>query len=257
MAYRIWEESIPAGSSKTYTVDWGRDGPEFWQVSSADIWTGRVAAMPGSSVPGSGAFVLPVGGSITCPGEGSSSLAIYNGSSQSVSLGVIATRDIPPGVLTYTPSGVASNVITATRATMWHDEAFVLSGGAIAIFAPSVNQDYGRAGQSPSVNGDTFTQSLMLKAGTYNFYVLGETASDRGLLDWYIDGVNFATGQDWYSAGTTVNVIKSALAITVTGTGRHVLKGVVNGKNGASSGFAVLLAKYWIKLASGDAQELV
>ena len=45
-----------------------------------------------------------------------------------------------------------------------------------------------------AANGDTFKQTFMLKNGTYTFAVLGVTASDAGMIDWYVDDVVIATG---------------------------------------------------------------
>jgi hypothetical protein len=81
----------------------------------------------------------------------------------------------------------------------------------------------------------------MLTAGNYTFSALGVTFNDSGIIDWYVDNVLFAAGQDWYSAGLTYNVVQTVGAVAVVGNGRHVVKGVVNGKNGASSDYIVRL----------------
>jgi hypothetical protein len=46
------------------------------------------------------------------------------------------------------------------------------------------------------------------------------------------------------------NVVKTIGGVALEG-GRHTLKGVINGKNEASSGFAMTLTKYWL-LRTGD-----
>ncbi len=73
-----------------------------------------------------------------------------------------------------------------------------------------------------------------LAAGAYTLNALGITSTDSGKIDWYIDNVLAVSGQDWYSAALTYNVVKTA-AVTVVGNGQHTLKGVVNGKNAAPS----------------------
>jgi len=160
------------------------------------------------------------------------------------------------GSLLYTEGesgGGGGGAIQVKRHTMWHDEATVLSGGAITISTVAGganNMMYnGYAVQLPYVDGDTFTHGCYLTAGTYTFYVLGRTTTNRGKLDWYVDGVKVISGQDWYSAASVLNVVKSG-AVTITTTGWHQIKGVVNGKNAASSNYAITLTKYWFKQAS-------
>jgi hypothetical protein len=136
-----------------------------------------------------------------------------------------------------------------TRATMWHDECLVTAGNAISTAVDTAHVYNAQFFQSAAANGDTFTNGFFLKAGTYTFSALGITSTDRGLIDWYIDNVKVVSLQDWYAAATTRNVIKTA-SVTVTGDGYHVLKGVVNGKNAASTSFIMVLTKYWFKSAT-------
>lgn len=132
------------------------------------------------------------------------------------------------------------------RATMWHDEATITVGNALS---PEQNDSplYNfYALQRTSANGDTFTNSFFLASGTYTLSVLGQTASGNGTIDLYIDDVLVASGFDWYSGSTVWNVKKTA-TVTVIGDGYHVFKGVTNGHNGGSSGYEVVLTKYWLK----------
>lgn len=138
------------------------------------------------------------------------------------------------------------------RATFFHDEALVIAGSALF----GTNHDSGQAyavvqrQATPAADGDAFTQSFFLEAGTYTFTVVGYTDINRGKLDWYIDNVLIASGEDWYSASGTYNVVKTHTNISVTGNGRHVLKGVINGKNASSSGYFYTLTKYWLSPSS-------
>lgn len=134
-----------------------------------------------------------------------------------------------------------------TRATLWHDEATVVAGNALSL-AVNNSQFYNCLhNQNPSADGDAFTQAVVLAEGTYNFYVLGRTGSGLGRLDWYIDDIKVVSAQDWYNASITYNVIKTATDIVIAEGGRHVLKGVVNGKHVSSTGYAIYLTKYWFK----------
>jgi hypothetical protein len=86
--------------------------------------------------------------------------------------------------------------------------------------------------QNGPADGDSAQASILLKAGTYTFSVLGMSEPDAGIDEWYMDDDLFAT-QDWYSSNTTANVVKTA-TFTVAYDGRHILKIVVNGKSGSN-----------------------
>jgi hypothetical protein len=131
------------------------------------------------------------------------------------------------------------------RATMWHDWALATTGNAIAAVNIST-QNYALASyQNPPANGDTFTHGCLLAAGTYTLKILGITDPSYGKIDWYLDGVSIATGQDWYSAGALVkNVVKTVANVSVVGSGWHILRGTVNGKNGTSTNYYIALTKY-------------
>ncbi len=150
-------------------------------------------------------------------------------------------------------AGVALKLVTTEypqRATMWHDESLVLIGNAVATYHNASDNYATHSRQQPPANGDTFTQSCILRAGTYTFYALGLTDEDYGILDWYLDGVVFATGQDWYAGALAYNVIKTVANVVVAFDGYHVLKGVVNGKNGSSLDYIIQLTKTWFTPAA-------
>ena len=135
-----------------------------------------------------------------------------------------------------------------TRAVMWHDQAIVLTGNAISRSIVGSQAFNFYAAQGAGANGNSFNQSFYLQAGNYTLTVLGRTDNASGLIDWYIDGVLVLAGQDWYSSTTTWNARQSNSTtpgqIAITGSGYHVLKGVVNGKNASSSGYSINLTKY-------------
>ncbi|NOS66954.1 MAG: hypothetical protein HOO67_01140 [Candidatus Peribacteraceae bacterium] len=137
-----------------------------------------------------------------------------------------------------------TDAILPTRATLWHDESTVVTGGGV-----STNQDANQlystySFQSPASANDAFVNGFTLKAGTYAFSVLGLTNNAKAKIDWSIDGVPAVSGQDWYSVTGTYNVVKTA-TVTVTGDGYHVLKGKVNGKNPSSTAYNLLFTKMW------------
>lgn len=136
------------------------------------------------------------------------------------------------------------------RATMWHDQATVTVGGSI-YNAHDSSQDHAKYVRiNPANNGDTFSQSFVLAAGTYTFCVLGCQGTTSGKMDWYVDDVLIASGEDWYYNPVTQNTLFTHTGVTITGDGRHVLKGIINGKNASSSGYYANLTKYWFQPAA-------
>jgi hypothetical protein len=149
--------------------------------------------------------------------------------------------------------------IFPTRAMMWHEEANILTGTDFFFrdgYPYDANQNYiYTAIVDPSADGDSFSQSFILKGGTYTFHVFGAGELNNGLLDWYVDDVLIASGQDWYDTGSTYNVQKTVSNVSIVGNGRHVLKGVINGKNASSIGYFLPLNKYWFEPSSDTAEE--
>lgn len=157
--------------------------------------------------------------------------------------------------LTIDDCEAAVTVDYPRHATMWHDEATIVSGGGLTSLslAPAPYNIPGQfynlvTYQSSIANGDSFAQDFMLDAGDYNFKVLGGQNQYGGKLDWYLDDgiIAFSSGMDWYNAAETVNVIKTG-SLTIPTGGRHRLKGVVNGHNASSGAYFVPLVKYWLE----------
>jgi len=133
------------------------------------------------------------------------------------------------------------------RASMFHDSSIVTAGNAIVVTVQAAQPYCYYAAQSVAADKDSFTQSFVLYEGTYTFAALGGTVATGGKIDWYVDGVLIQAGQDWYVAGTVYAVKQTVAGVVIAATegGRHVLTGLVNGKNGASGGYAVRLTKLW------------
>jgi len=130
-----------------------------------------------------------------------------------------------------------------TRACRIFCDVFdITTGGTLTFYIPTstpTNVAYNIAAYDNAGNdGDSFDVGLWLLAGTYTFDVYGEKASNRGKLDWTLDGVSIVTGQDWYAAAIAPARLSTG-SITVTGDGYHKLTGTINGKNGSSSDY------YW------------
>ena len=131
------------------------------------------------------------------------------------------------------------------RATLWHQASLVTAGNAITTVIATAQPHNYLAYQNTAADGDSFTNSCVLGEGTYTLYILGQTRTDAGLVDWTLDGASIATGQDWYSGSQIADVTKSIAAISITTGGRHVLQGTINGKNASSTSYALRLTKYW------------
>lgn len=86
-------------------------------------------------------------------------------------------------------------------------------------------------------DGDEYIQYISLRAGVYDVNVLGLTSNGQCKVDYYLDGNLISSGQDWYSASTVYNVVKT-ISMIVNKSGMHALKVKVNGKTGANYRFA-------------------
>jgi len=153
-----------------------------------------VATLPTTSLTGTlqaAQFPALTGDVTTSAGALATTLATVNSN--------VGTFAVPS--ITVNAKGLitaASAISQPKRATMWHDEALVTTGNALARTNNS-SQNYAHyVFQSTAANGDTFTHGCWLKAGTYTMSMLGITATSAGIIDWYIDTVIIAalTGQD-------------------------------------------------------------
>jgi hypothetical protein len=134
-------------------------------------------------------------------------------------------------------------------ASMWHRDSLT-NGYAMGEQSGIDGAFYEYAIQPSAADGNEFYQSFLLEAGTYTFHVLGVEDVDCPLLDWYLDNVLIVSGQDWYEVSQTTDATFNTASVIVTGSKRHLLKGVVNGKNEDSTGYWVRLVRYWFTPAS-------
>lgn len=133
------------------------------------------------------------------------------------------------------------------RRTMPHDESTVLVGNQLVSAIDAGQYDNRLSNQNPGQDGDVFTQSIVLAAGSYSFHVLGKQDQDCGIIDWTLDEFVIGLGQDWYGAPT--NNVEKILDIILPIDRNYVLKGTINGKNIASNGWQMYLTKMWFKQA--------
>lgn len=115
-------------------------------------------------------------------------------------------------------------------------------GGSIVINANSAMRFFQFGDQATPGNGDVIEASVWLEVGTYDVVVCGLTSTDRGKIDWSLDGLSpFMSAQDWYSGSAAYNVIKTG-TLTVSVPGRHLLDATVNGKNASASNYYFSIA---------------
>ena len=130
--------------------------------------------------------------------------------------------------------------IKPETATLFHNQSKAIVGTLSHI--AQTGQFFGFETRTTILNAE-FSQNFFLKAGTYNFSVLGIT-SNCGIIDWYIDDVLVVNQQDWYSSILTLNVVKTN-SVNIPSSGNHVLKGKITGKNPSSSLYWMKLTAFW------------
>lgn len=97
-----------------------------------------------------------------------------------------------------------------------------------------------------AANGNVFEHYFVIAAGSYSISMIGVTAASGAKLDWYLDGTLIASGQDWYSAATIFNVVKTIGTVNITQPGQHTLRAVVNGRNVSANDWRSFLTKITI-----------
>jgi len=141
----------------------------------------------------------------------------------------------------------------ARFARMWHNEAVVLAGNTLAKGAAG-GDDVGRPPfhsywfQSAAALNDSFENYFALDAGTYDFEVLCRTADNAGIVQWSVDGDVIGTGAtDMYSGSGVQYASRIISLVTIATDGNHTLTGLVNSKNGSSTGYRAYIYKYFFR----------
>ena len=135
------------------------------------------------------------------------------------------------------------------RYTMWQDECLVVAGSAAVLsFSASTAHAFDWL-QTPPADGDPFTTGFYADSGPIVFSTMGAVGTNRGKVDWYIDGVLVASGQDWYNGSEIYMTIKT-FTVTLAHSGWHTVKCVVNGKNAGSADYYTRFIKHWVGRAA-------
>lgn len=166
-------------------------------------------------------------------------VANYTGHSMDVTTQEIRVRQLPGTSVGSTDAqGLTRNPV------MWHDQSIATVGNSFS-YSLDYFQFFGViAQQLTAANGDTFKNSFVCAPGTYVLNLLTKLDNYCGILDVYVDNV-LKGSFDLYSAGGVQNTIKTTSSFSLAG-GYHVLKGVVNGKNGSSVGYSVLMTRMYL-----------
>jgi hypothetical protein len=94
-------------------------------------------------------------------------------------------------------------------------------------------------------DGDNISWECYLAAGTYYILVLAVKGASFGVIDIDIDAAEVAS-HDLYDAGTLYNQRLTDAGNVVAADGLKTVKLRVDGKNGASSGYAAYISGIWL-----------
>jgi len=94
-------------------------------------------------------------------------------------------------------------------------------------------------------DGDSLIFDVPLASGSYLFSVVGTKFATRGKIDWYIDGVQFISGQDWYNASSQNNHQYTA-SVVCSYSGVHEIKYIQNGHHASATGSGVSITLFQI-----------
>jgi len=122
---------------------------------------------------------------------------------------------------------------------------FIAALGFTAVtgsFAFTVNSSFvpGVTCQSDGNNGSEVKWQVALAAGTYTFQITGQSAPNRSIWSFRLNGTQFDSW-DPYSGGGDNNAIHTATGITVASDGLYDFSILANGKNPSSSGYYILV----------------
>lgn len=178
---------------------------------------------------------------VTFPAAGWNSIKLkMNGKNPSSSNYKLPLTGI--GFLPQTPGQFASVLLPESalpkRASLFFEDFRQISGAGHVVTTQNSQALNEYAADAAGANGDAWEASILIQAGTYSFEALGFTGPNCGIGDWALDGTNFLTTQDWYTAGNVFNVKKTGSLIIPT-AGKHKLRLTVNGKNAGSSDFFI------------------
>ncbi|MDZ7970508.1 MAG: hypothetical protein RM368_37220 [Nostoc sp. DedSLP03] len=149
-------------------------------------------------------------------------------------------------------STAIANLFAATNAIVpqnypttfqhFHDTSKVITGGALLLVQQTASPYATSFQQNPAALGDSFSFSVLLKAGTYTFIMLVTRSSNKGDLQLYIDGT--LAFNDFVGYNATQIYERVTRTITIANDGLHEFVFTVYKKNALSTGYAFLCSKF-------------
>ena len=133
--------------------------------------------------------------------------------------------------------------------TFWQIESTKEVGAAFALqmattFTSIPIYGYQYFQNAPAIN-DQWSQTFSMAAGSYALSAIGLTATNRGIISWYVDGVLQGT-MDYYANPGLTNTIKS-ISVTILTTGTHTIRGILASKNASSTDYFCTIQQFWLK----------
>lgn len=134
-------------------------------------------------------------------------------------------------------------------ARMWHSDALVISGPAIAHGNDDVFPYGGYWQNHPlAANGNKFRQFFAINAGTYDFIIMCNKYNSAPFVQWELDG-DIIGSIDLYNATELDKEIEIIPNVVIATDGEHELIGETKNKNASSVGYTVRLYKYCFREA--------
>ena len=132
----------------------------------------------------------------------------------------------------------ATTVPKSSSPIVINPQFYTATTAAAITLSASSSQVYDLFSLMNDGNGKYVTYEFYVPSGTYTLKYIYAKSAGGGIVDISIDGTDISTGNDTYAAATTYNQIITATGISLS-RGLHTLKLTMNGKNGASSGYAL------------------
>ncbi len=145
----------------------------------------------------------------------------------------------------YVDANIGGGVSYPLSSTIWPDQFVVTSTGTPHVVSLSGQKYNVRLYIDPANNGDSYSATFYMAAGSYTLSLLCYNEADGGKIDWSIDTVYQCT-TDVYNSSEALNVTRTG-SVTILTNGNHTLTGTINGKNAGSSGYWTYITKVWIQ----------
>lgn len=244
-----------ASATKKYLQQFSSGTPSLQQVADADLLVTDVTTNNATS--SAHGFLKKLSNSATDFLDGTGNYDTVKDSDLSTS--DITTNNVSTSKHGFTPKlpndatkyldGTGAYTVPAggggggqANTTLWPDNFTGVTGTWGITLYGAQQMGYYLSNTATHANGDAFELTAFLGAGNYTLKMLVVKSSAYGKLDVAVDGSNIATGLDFYNAGELDSTHISA-SVTILTDGAHTIRFTVNGKNGSSSDFYILITR--------------